>query len=50
MTRVVLSSYPGFLDAAEIASNRTVFAITVVVCLFGQFVLLRSYLNWIFVA
>ena len=50
MTRVVLSSYPGFLDAAEIASNRAVFAITVVVCLFGQFVLLRLYLNWIFVA
>jgi hypothetical protein len=50
MTRVVLSSYPGFLDAAEIASNRTVFAITVVLCLFGQFLLLRFYLNWIFVA
>ena len=50
MTRVVLSSFPGFLDAAEIASNRVLFAITVVVCLFGQFVLLRSYVNWIFVA
>jgi Mannosyltransferase (PIG-V) len=50
MTRVVLSSFPGFLDAAEIASNRALFAITVVVCLVGQFVLLRSYVNWIFVA
>ena len=50
MTRVVLSSYPGFLDAAEIASNRAVFAITVVVFLFAQFVLLTSYVNWIFVA
>jgi hypothetical protein len=50
MTRVVLSSYPGFLDAAEIASNRAVFAVTVVVLLFAQFVLLTSYVNWIFVA
>ena len=50
MTRVVLSSYPAFVDAAEIASNRAVFAITVVVCLFAQFVLLTSYVNWIFVA
>ena len=50
MTRVVLSSYPGFLDAAEIASNRAVFAVTVVVFLFAQFVLLTSYVNWIFVA
>ena len=50
MTRVVLSSYPGFLDAAEIASNRAVFAATVVVFLFAQFVLLTSYVNWIFVA
>ena len=40
MTRIVLSSYPGFLDAAEIASSRAVFAITVVVFLFAQFVLL----------
>ncbi len=50
MTRVVLSSYPGFGDAAEIASNRAVFGITVVVCLFAQFVLLTSYVNWVFVA
>jgi hypothetical protein len=50
MTRVVLSSYPGFLDAAEIASSRALFAITVVVCVFAQLVLLRSYVNWIFVA
>jgi len=50
MTRVVLSSYPGFIDAAEIASSRALFAITVIFCLFGQFVLLRSYVNWIFVA
>jgi hypothetical protein len=50
MTRVVLSSYPAFLDAAEVASNRAVFAATVVVCLCAQFVLLTSYVNWIFVA
>jgi Mannosyltransferase (PIG-V) len=50
MTRVVLASYPAFVDAAEIASNRAVFATTVVICLFAQFVLLTSYVNWVFVA
>jgi hypothetical protein len=50
MTRVVLSAYPAFVDAAEIASNRAVFAITVIVCLLAQFVLLTSYVNWVFVA
>lgn len=50
MIRVVLSAFPGFLDAAEIASNRSLFAITVSGCLFAQFVLLGTYVNWEFVA
>ena len=50
MSRVVLASFPGFLDAGEIASNKAVFVITVVVCLIAQFALLTSYVNWTFVA
>jgi Mannosyltransferase (PIG-V) len=50
MIRVVLSAYPGFVDAAEIASDRVLFATTVLFCLFAQMILLRSYVNWIFVA
>lgn len=50
MARVVLSAYPAFLDAAELTSGRVTFALVVACCLFGQFVLLSSYVNWAFVA
>jgi hypothetical protein len=50
MTRVVLSAYPAFLDAAELTSGRVSFALAVACCLFGQFVMLSSYVNWAFVA
>jgi len=50
MTRVVLSAYPAFLDAAELTSGRVSFALAVVCCLFGQFVMLSSYVNWAFIA
>ena len=46
MTRIVLCSYPAFLDAAEITSGRALFTVTVVVCLIAQFILLTSYVNW----
>jgi hypothetical protein len=50
MTRVVLSAYPAFLDAAELASGRFTFALAVSCCLVGQFAMLSSYVNWTFVA
>jgi hypothetical protein len=50
MTRVVLSAYPAFLDAAELTSGRAAFAVAVACCLLGQAAMLSSYVNWIFVA
>jgi hypothetical protein len=50
MTRVVLSAYPAFLDAAELTSSRVAFALAVCSCLVGQFAMLSSYVNWTFIA
>jgi hypothetical protein len=45
MIRALLASFPVFIDAAEIASNRVVFAVTLIVSLIAQVLLLRLYLN-----
>jgi hypothetical protein len=50
MTRVVLSAYPAFLDAAELTSGRFSFTFAVACCLVGQFAMLSSYVNWTFIA
>jgi hypothetical protein len=45
VSRAVLASFPAFLDAAEIASGRVVFALTVIGSLIVQFFLLKLYVN-----
>ncbi|MGO9466729.1 MAG: mannosyltransferase family protein [Isosphaeraceae bacterium] len=49
MTRVVLSAYPAFLDAAELTSGRASFALAIACCLIGQLAMLSSYVNWTFI-
>jgi hypothetical protein len=45
VSRAVLASFPAFLDAAEIASDRVVFALTVIGSLIVQVFLLKLYVN-----
>jgi Mannosyltransferase (PIG-V) len=50
MMRIALCSYPAFVSAAELTSNPAVFAVTVVICLWAQFIMLALHVNGVFVA
>jgi len=49
MTRIVLTAFPAFMDAAELLRSRGMFVAYVGICLIVQAVMIEQYVNWQFV-
>jgi hypothetical protein len=47
--RLILAALPGFIEAGDLLRNRLMFALTVVVFILIQVILLNRYVHWIFI-
>jgi hypothetical protein len=49
MTRVVLSAFPAFIEAAEVCGKRWLFVAIIAAGIFGQIILFSHFarLNWV---